>query len=391
MPYQKKKQDPHRVGRIVCYTLIIISLFTLVLVISLQLIQYGSLLPLFGIKAESQQTESIPAGEIALNHTELTLYVTTGSSLKVTPEGSAVEWSSSDESVVSVSQKGALQALKTGKAVVTAKIGGKRLECTVTVIPLPELTASENAFDGSKLQELRDLLAKNPLSISVYYRDLTTGAALEYNSGKKYQAGSVVKAPYCKWLIASGADLDEELTLESRHILEGSGNLKSQPAGTAFPVRQLIRYAIVDSDNTAYNMLAQRFGFDGFKSYAKSLGITANQSTSNLFGTMSASDAAYYFTDLYSWSQSNPEESAELIDALCNTSYRQLISAVTDAPVAHKYGYNNGTNGFHDAAIVYSDHPYVLSIFTSLDPDASGTVNYIRSVAGCANEINGMQ
>lgn len=388
MPYRKKKQDPNRVGRIVCYSLIVILSFALILFIGLLLVQYGSLLPGFGNQESKMETPL----DLVMNQETLTLYVTTGTTLRITPEGTKAEWSTSDKSVATVDENGAVKALNPGKATITATVGSKKAECVVTVIPLPEMTTSKgSSFDEEKLQELRSLLTQKPLLVSIYYRDLETGAVIEYNSGKKYQAGSVTKAPYCKWLMASGADLQEQITLEQKDILEGAGSVKNQPAGTVFTVEQLIGYTITESDNTAYNMLAKRFGFDGFKAYAKSLNISANQSSSNLFGSMSASDAAYYFTDIYQWSQSGSETGQKLVDLLCNTTYRQLISSAVSSAVAHKYGYNNGTNGFHDAAIVYSEHPYVLTIFTSLDPDVSGTVSYIQSIASCVDTINSIR
>ena len=243
-------------------------------------------------------------------------------------------------------------------------------------------------IDAAGLEQLRGLTAQNPLSVSVYYRDLGTGAVIEYNSGRKYQCGSVIKAPYCKWLIASGADLREKLTLQQTNILEGGGATAEQPVGTQFTVEQLIEAAITYSDNTAYAMLAARYGFDGFLGYAQSLGVGANQSGGNLFGSMSAVGAGIYFADLYNWSLQNPELSQNFMGWLKNTSYRRLISEAVDHPVAHKFGYNGGTNGFHDAAIVYSDRPYILTIFTYLNPDSSGTVEYIQNIASCLDGIN---
>ncbi len=342
---------------------------------------------------DSSSPQAKPA-VLSLDHDKLTLYASAGASLKLSGGTGNVSWSSGNEAVAKVDQKGNITGVTAGKTVITASSGGKKAECAVTVLALPELTVKNPAgcpVDEKQLQTLRDLMAKHPLNVSVYYRDLSGGCTIEYNSGKKYQAGSVVKAPYCKWLIACGADLQEKLTLRQEDILEGAGTVKKQPVGTEFTVEELIRSAIVDSDNTAYHILTKRFGFEGYLQYMKSLGVSANQNAENLFGNLSAAGAGICFTDIYSWSGANPEQSKLLMDSLCGTSYRKLISSVTDVPVAHKYGYNNGTNGFHDAAIVYSDHPYVLTIFTTLDPDQKDTVPYIQSVASCLNSINGAQ
>ncbi len=328
--------------------------------------------------------------ELGLDQTEITLYEGYSAVLHTVPEGTPAVWSSDNEAVARV-DGGTVRAAAPGTAVIRAYTDSSEAFCTVTVLALPKVTVenpSGQHIDETKLQTLRELTAQAPLTVSVYYKDLVTGTVIEYNSGKKYAAGSVIKAPYCKWLLASGADLEERLTFTSADILEGSGSLKDSPEGTAFTVRELADKALRESDNTAYHMLVKRFGFDGFLGYAQSLGVGANQSSSNLFGNMSAVGAGIYFQDIYYWSQGEPERGQFLKDALCNTTYRKLISSAVDAPVAHKYGYNNGTGGFHDAAIVYRDRPYVLTIFTYLDPDVPETVPYIQSLAACLDSIH---
>lgn len=254
----------------------------------------------------------------------------------------------------------------------------------------PELVVNDNGvFNGEKLDELRKLLSKNAFSVSIYYRDIASGAELSFNAGKKYQAGSVIKAPYCKWLISSGADLTKPLAITEKSVIEGGGKTKESPIGTEFTVSELIDAALIYSDNTAYNMLTQEFGFDGFLGYAKNLGVYANQSAGNIFGNMSASGAGQFFADIYRYSLDSPEASEQLLYDMKNTNYlKQIPDALSGIEVAHKYGYNGGNYGFHDAAIVYADSPYILTIFTTLNPDKGGTVEYIQSVARLVNEIH---
>ena len=243
-------------------------------------------------------------------------------------------------------------------------------------------------MDSEALSTLKDLISSHPLSLSLYYKDINSGLVIEYNPDRKYQAGSVTKAPYIKQLIAGGVNLAEELTLQSGDITPGAGEIQNSPVGTAFTVEELITAALVNSDNTAYRMLCNRYGFDGFGAYAQSLGNSANQSSGNIFGNMSAREAARYFEDIYFWGVQSPEESGFFLNCLKNTSYTKLINAATASETAHKYGYNGGYNGFHDAAVVYSENPYVLAIFTTLDPDTEGTEDYITRVAACLDKIN---
>lgn len=69
----------------------------------------------------------------ALSKTRATIYNGKTLQLKVTGTAKTVIWSSSNNKVAKVNQKGLVTALKVGKATITAKVGGKKLACKVTV------------------------------------------------------------------------------------------------------------------------------------------------------------------------------------------------------------------------------------------------------------------
>ena len=61
-----------------------------------------------------------------------------------------------------------------------------------------------------------------------------------------------------------------------------------------------------------------------------------------------------------------------------NLTIRQIQKGVPDITIAHKYGWWNGN--FHDAAIVYDKHPYMLIIFTNCDPESEPSFEIFKSV-----------
>ena len=69
----------------------------------------------------------------ALSKTRATIYNGKTLQLKVTGTAKTVRWSSSNNKVAKVNQKGLVTALKVGEATITAKVGGKKLACKVTV------------------------------------------------------------------------------------------------------------------------------------------------------------------------------------------------------------------------------------------------------------------
>ncbi len=84
----------------------------------------------FGVLMIGSESQAATA---SINKKKLTMYVGEIAKLKVKNTKKKVKWSSSKKSVVTVSKKGVVTAKKKGKAVITAKVGKKKLKCKVTV------------------------------------------------------------------------------------------------------------------------------------------------------------------------------------------------------------------------------------------------------------------
>ena len=104
-----------------------------------------------GKTAECVVTVTVPVSSITLDKTTLSLAVGESATLTATvkPDDATdktVTWSSSDESVVKV-DNGKVTAIKSGKATVTAKCGGKTAECVVTVtVPVSSITLDKTTL-----------------------------------------------------------------------------------------------------------------------------------------------------------------------------------------------------------------------------------------------------
>ena len=87
------------------------------------------------------------AASIRLNKKSATVKVGKTVKLKVKGKYSGkVKWSSSKKKVASVNAKGVVKGVKKGKAVITAKVGGKKLKCKVTV--KADNKSADNASDS---------------------------------------------------------------------------------------------------------------------------------------------------------------------------------------------------------------------------------------------------
>lgn len=116
-------------------------------------------------------------------------------------------------------------------------------------------------IDKASLDALEKLYTGLNSKASLYYRDIESGLTIEYLADYDWQSASCIKAPYVKYLLSSGVDRNEKLKMTAK--MGGSTHIDSFPIGTAFTVDELLKYAILYSDNTAYYMLNQRYAFDG--------------------------------------------------------------------------------------------------------------------------------
>jgi beta-lactamase class A len=203
----------------------------------------------------------------------------------------------------------------------------------------------------------------------------------------------------------------------------GSTYIDQFPTGTQFTVEELMEYAIRYSDNTAYYMLNKEFGFESFNAYAKKLGIQANekrgltlQFSKPRFGYLSARDVGLYFEDiskfidegtpeskkLYSWLITTTEQSqfpaafnakiynmSELRDdGKLNTAYTSRFEGYT---IGHKYGvqdYGEAWNrAYHDGAIVWCEHPYVLVITSNLPTQTEESNKVFHDIAELVDKL----
>lgn len=296
---------------------------------------------------------------------------------------------------------------------------------------------------GAVTQQTTKVTYQKPAAVSVYYEDLTTGYVFSFGADKARYAASLIKAPYMYCVLkdisafqsnklhydANGAplydddgnplftgrhpNLNEDGTLiylpgEEKYDLsrvwtfdketmsvEGSGSIKNEETGFQLTYRQLIEYAILYSDNIALNEIKKEFGTSIYNTEAKVLGVKGYK---NGFMQLSAADCGIWLRTIQSFIDNDASYIDEtmtygafLKDIMSRAGFSYLIgSGVSPTPIAHKYGWD--VDAFHDMAIVYDEHPYVLVIMTDLDEgtaaEGNAAVKYIVSVAKSMNKYH---
>lgn len=115
-------------------------------------------------------------------------------------------------------------------------------------------------------QELRRIDDAAPGELGVYIKHLGEDAELRYDAERFWYLGSAVKVPIAIAVLQGVDDgdisLDQRLTLEAEDKVDGSGDLVWQDVGVDYAVRDLLNEMLIESDNTAANMLIRLVGED---------------------------------------------------------------------------------------------------------------------------------
>lgn len=262
--------------------------------------------------------------------------------------------------------------------------------------------------------------------LALYYEDISTGYQLAYHEEETFFSASLIKAPYVLWLLemvsreedaararaealyadetdGSGSSGEEEkaerpemVFADERYDLsrtfvytkdkyrEGSGIIQTAEEGTEYTYRELAELAICKSDNIAFGELREVFGYSDFYSFNTRLGVN---SVRRRFNDITAADMAIYLREMYNFIETDQNYGAVFKDWLCKSAHTVMIPyAVYPTTTAHKYGWDE--DAYHDAAIVYNEHPYLLVILTDLDDGGTEVDTYIRSVVKMVNALH---
>lgn len=233
-----------------------------------------------------------------------------------------------------------------------------------------DITYNEFNFTKEQVKELDLLIKSCGDGVSVFYKDLNSGYTYTYNSEQKYFIASLIKAPYCMYIydLASQGkcDLNKSYTYETRHKAGGTGKIQDMPVGTSFTLEELIGYAIKYSDNIAMNILKENFPVEGYRAYAKGLGLKYPEDIKyGTNGNITAIDAGIYIEAINDFIHHNTY-GARLKSHMLSTRNSMIIATY---PVVRKYGWADAS--FHDMAIVEAPYPYLLCICTNHDGDYS--------------------
>jgi beta-lactamase class A len=126
-------------------------------------------------------------------------------------------------------------------------------------------------------------------TVSLYARNLDTGAAVGLREAEPVRTASTIKLPILLAVfdaVARGeGKWTDPLTVTAAEKVAGSGVIASELSdGVVLPLRDAANLMIVLSDNTATNLILDRFGTDAVNAYLEKLGLKATRSMRKILG-----------------------------------------------------------------------------------------------------------
>lgn len=265
-----------------------------------------------------------------------------------------------------------------------ATVGG-----TLSVVTTQPNNPDGFALTAEQVASLDALIASYEGTLSVGYYDITSGYQYIYNGDITFDAASLMKAPFCRYVLGmaeqNGLDLSSELTYTEDMLLSGTGIIKDAEFGTVYTQEELIKLCIRKSDNIAFKMLRQVYPAAGFKQYARAIGITdiagiKNVSASNI----NAVNAITYMKDIYTYITGDTQYGKTLEMHMRSTVNPMIRSKY---PVVRKYGWMEGA--YHDMAIIKAPRPYIVVILSDHDDGSDEDEEMFRVISAAIEAVSG--
>lgn len=114
----------------------------------------------------------------------------------------------------------------------------------------------------NQLAELQDIIPE--LTSTLYLVDLDTGSYVDVSGEVAVPAASTIKVPilvaFFQAVDSGRLAIDQTMAIQADQVVGGSGSMQEQPVGTRYTALEVATQMIIDSDNTATNMMIELLG-----------------------------------------------------------------------------------------------------------------------------------
>ena len=260
----------------------------------------------------------------------------------------------------------------------------------------PTINAAEAIYiEETESENVKNLISQiikdyglNSNNFGFFFYNINTREYYFYNENKYFTAASTVKVPvamlYYDKINAGEITNNDTLLYKSNAYEAGAGNVTAKyKAGSYIPYSVLLKELIVNSDNTANNIL---IGNIGFKQYRYEIAKYSDRKLSDTFYGSNVTCPGFAY-DVINYLYNHSDNYTELIENMKKSSYGKYLKEYLDYDVAHKYGSYGGY--VHDYGIIYGKQTYLMGVFTKNINNAPSVIaNIAKQVVDLVEDNN---
>lgn len=216
----------------------------------------------------------------------------------------------------------------------------------IVVVEKPKRIADEDVVDApdepsdiASWDSLADYIKKNGWDVSFGYYNLTTGEEVTYRADRIYYGASLVKT------------VDALYVYEEMQITDD--------------LRDLVKEAIMVSDNDAHMELFEIIGYENLRAYGRALGMKnfLDTNESYEYGNTTVADQLALWKKVYNFLYTDRNADKAELESFFKNNNTNSLAFEPKMSVLHKYGY--WEDACHDSGIILTDKPYILTILTN--------------------------
>lgn len=226
----------------------------------------------------------------------------------------------------------------------------------------------------------------NEENFAMFYYQPQNNDFYIYNESKYFTAASTIKVPlamiYYEKINAGEISLDTKLTYKTPDYEAGTGRTSiTYKIGDEIPISFLLDEMIINSDNTATQILKHGLGDD--ETYRTLISKYARRPLPDNFYDENVICAAFGY-DVITYLYDNQASFPTLIENMKKSSNWGYLKKNVNCEVAHKYG--SYAKNIHDFGIVYAKNNYLIGVFTVGIDNAEDMISEINQILLKINE-----
>lgn len=243
------------------------------------------------------------------------------------------------------------------------------------------------------IRNIHQLIEGSTGTWGIYLEDLDSGEKWELNGDELFYAASVIKVPIMAAVFDAvergDLNLNDLIVLKREDFVGGSGVIQHLTPGTTLSVLDITMLMIIQSDNTATNILIDHIGTDNIRKTMKEQGMEKSTFYNKLmmnnpnpkgYNQISASDIGILLKRMAMKELASLSSSDQMIDIMKKqqikdclpeklpSPYSNFNNGMTPWELAHKTGWIPGIR--HDVGIFYvGNRKFIANILSKEEDD----------------------